>query len=870
MKPKHFFTFLAFVFFWLPLYSYAFSGSGAGTSGDPFQITTCAQLQEMSDDLDAHYILGGNIDCSDTENWNSGSGFLPVGTGFETSTAFSGSLNGNEKKISNLFINRPDTSQVGLFGSVYGGHVYDVGLEDVDITGADRTGGLVGFLYFNSGTIRGTVERSYTTGNVSGTTRVGGIAGEQGVSDIANSYSRANVEGRAGSWIGGVAGVTSDSDSTNSRLATKGISNSYATGNVTAGISNIRGGFSGGDGARISNSFAVGNVTTGGSNGGGFHGRSSNSIVSGNHWYNHGGNPNTCLGSLASGSFPCTTITDINHFKDSSNAPLSSWDFDEVWAVEEGSNDGFPYLQWQSFDTAPSVVSFSPADDATNVAVSSDLEITFDEVVNVGSGNVTIKKATDDSTVEAIDVTGGQVTGGGSNTITINPSSDLAEATQYYVEIDSTAFDDTTVNDYPGISATTTWNFTTGDDTAPSLSNITVSTASSSATISWNTNENASTQIEYGLTSSYGVTTTETNTSPRTTSHSQTISDLVNCTQYHYRVLSTDAANNTANSSDGTFATTGCNGNTSVATSNSVGNVATTTGGSLTQGNVALTIPSGYYATSTLTFQTNVLDGTTFFNNVSNPTGLLQAGSNVYNLKAFLDATTTVTSFDNAVTVTLTYTDGDVSNLDESSLAIYRWNGSAWNELSNCVVDTGANTVSCTTTQFSEFSIFGDEAPVGSRTSGSVSGGVLFGCKDEDATNYNRFSAHKQELCEYETGSVPTNNLTSVIANLKAKLADLVAQFIALTGTQPETTVSLGTVRDLEIGIEGEDVRKLQTLLIGQGYTISAGATGYFGLQTQSALDSYQVDNNIAPRGGYFGPLTREQMVNAKLDGLWW
>ncbi len=37
--------------------SYSFSGLGSGTEEDPYQITNVHQLQEMKDDLDAHYII---------------------------------------------------------------------------------------------------------------------------------------------------------------------------------------------------------------------------------------------------------------------------------------------------------------------------------------------------------------------------------------------------------------------------------------------------------------------------------------------------------------------------------------------------------------------------------------------------------------------------------------------------------------------------------------------------------------------------------------------------------------------------------------------------------------------------------------------
>ncbi|MBT7717722.1 hypothetical protein HN699_05135, partial [Candidatus Uhrbacteria bacterium] len=111
--------------------------------------------------------------------------------------------------------------------------------------------------------------------------------------------------------------------------------------------------------------------------------------------------------------------------------------------------------------TSPTVSTLSPADDATSIQNISDLVITFDENVDIESGNVTIKRSTNDATVETIDVTGGQVTGTGTDTITIDPSSVLNALTEYYVQIDATAFDDANSNSFAGILDTTSWSFTT-------------------------------------------------------------------------------------------------------------------------------------------------------------------------------------------------------------------------------------------------------------------------------------------------------------------------------------------------------------------------------------------------------------------------
>ena len=108
----------------------------------------------------------------------------------------------------------------------------------------------------------------------------------------------------------------------------------------------------------------------------------------------------------------------------------------------------------------PTLSSSSPADNATDVARDANIILNFSESVTVQTGNITVKKTSDDITIETIDVTSGQVTGTGTSQITINPSSDLFGGFEYYVLIDATAFDDSAGNSYAGISSTTALSFT--------------------------------------------------------------------------------------------------------------------------------------------------------------------------------------------------------------------------------------------------------------------------------------------------------------------------------------------------------------------------------------------------------------------------
>ncbi len=88
----------------------------------------------------------------------------------------------------------------------------------------------------------------------------------------------------------------------------------------------------------------------------------------------------------------------------------------------------------------------------------------------------------------------------------------------------------------------------------PIISGINVASITyNSAVISWNTNVLADSQIMYGTTINYDLSTTLDTT--LITSHSQTLSGLVSSTLYHYEILSKDGSGVLAVSSDGTFTT---------------------------------------------------------------------------------------------------------------------------------------------------------------------------------------------------------------------------------------------------------------------------------------------------------------------------
>ena len=137
-------------------------------------------------------------------------------------------------------------------------------------------------------------------------------------------------------------------------------------------------------------------------------------------------------------------------------APLGTHSVDEYTLTT-----GFELI-----NTAPTLSSSSPSDGATSVGVNDNIVLTFSEAVDAESGNILIKKSSDNSTVETINVAGGLVSGSGSTIITINPSSTLDGDTGYYITIAATAFDDVDSASYAGFTNSTTLNFTTVETTS--------------------------------------------------------------------------------------------------------------------------------------------------------------------------------------------------------------------------------------------------------------------------------------------------------------------------------------------------------------------------------------------------------------------
>ena len=119
--------------------------------------------------------------------------------------------------------------------------------------------------------------------------------------------------------------------------------------------------------------------------------------------------------------------------------------------------------------TAPTVVCFSPADNATGVsAIHRHGGDHVSEVVVLGAaGIISLKKTSDNSVIQTWNVatqagTGaGQVSVVGGTDLTMRLTSALAATTEYYLIWDAGVVKDTSNNNVAALSVTTTWSFTT-------------------------------------------------------------------------------------------------------------------------------------------------------------------------------------------------------------------------------------------------------------------------------------------------------------------------------------------------------------------------------------------------------------------------
>ncbi|MGI6605864.1 MAG: cadherin-like beta sandwich domain-containing protein [Peptococcia bacterium] len=341
-------------------------------------------MNEVREELTAHYQLGADIDLSVYENW------VPIG---DWENSFTGSFDGNGYVISNMTIDMPEEYYLGLFGVAWGGSsLNNVKLENASVVGAGCVGGLAGDCAANTvnncsvrgrvtalsdsyagGLIGGSsseVNNCYMIGEVAGRSATGGLLGGNN-NEIRNCYAIVSVSAPASNYVGGLVGENNDSiidcyavsavignrqvgglvgrnsdvirncfsvgsvegvnycgglAGTSSYMAENCYSHSSVSGSTNTG------GLIGADSATITNCYAAGLVTGEGENFGGLCG-DADSIITSSYY------DSDTTGQTDEGKGVGKTTDEMQQ-----QGTFGGWDFAEVWGLVAGKNDGYPYL----------------------------------------------------------------------------------------------------------------------------------------------------------------------------------------------------------------------------------------------------------------------------------------------------------------------------------------------------------------------------------------------------------------------------------------------------------------------------------------------------------------------------------------------
>jgi len=233
-----------------------FSGSGSGTSNDPYKIYNPDQLSQVRNFLSTsgvYFKLMQNIDLTDwiSENYPS-QGWQPIGS---SSSPFQGVFDGNGKSLTGFSINRSTADYVGFFAYTDGATIKNLTISGT-VKGRQYTGSLIGYgtnttisnYTFSSsvtssgsygggvaGYFSGTATSLTVNAVVNGTGYLGGLFGQ--ASGTITTATFANKVTGNSSYVGGAIGYSNGELSLNSCNVNSSVTGGSTTGGCIGQIS---------------------------------------------------------------------------------------------------------------------------------------------------------------------------------------------------------------------------------------------------------------------------------------------------------------------------------------------------------------------------------------------------------------------------------------------------------------------------------------------------------------------------------------------------------------------------------------------------------------------------------------------------------
>ena len=244
---------------------YWFAGLVNGT------LSGVTQNKSANAVLTKDIVVNKNVLKSDgTVNDGTFKEWAPIGTGETSPNVYTGTFDGRNYTISGLYFNQENSYDIGLFGR-NNGKIANAGILDSYFYGTSKVGGVCGNNY------TGTITNCYNTGSVSGLGTLGGVSGYNYTGSITNCYNTGNVSGSSG-FKGGVSGYNYTGSITNCYNAgsvsgngnvggvtginyTGSITDCYNIGSVSGSDDNVGGVNGYNDGGTITNSYNAGSVS---------------------------------------------------------------------------------------------------------------------------------------------------------------------------------------------------------------------------------------------------------------------------------------------------------------------------------------------------------------------------------------------------------------------------------------------------------------------------------------------------------------------------------------------------------------------------------------------------------------------------------
>ncbi|MCL2063609.1 MAG: T9SS type A sorting domain-containing protein [Candidatus Cloacimonetes bacterium] len=354
-----------------------FNDPDAGTVANPFLISNLANLRWLSEtnqywggirmtggiQINKYYFSQtADIDAAETQFWYEGLGFRPIGGLYVNLNLhfFASSYNGNNFKISNLHFNRPLGHRVGMFGWAEFAELHNIVIENINIQQASADTGALLATGFDGNTIQNSSASgsiSTVVVNLQDPPAVGGLVGlfrGSHDSSLSNSYSTVNLDVVSDFRVGGVIGQINGSPTINN-LFYMGIINNLD------GIPEVGGLFGRTASAVIENCYAVSSGNS--PNMGGISHTTTNTSIFNSFWNYY--TSETLL--------PVYNVRDIFWNLDTAIGEItkalktvdtyiqSGWDFENIWAINQNFNSGYPFLRVMHPDV--SHIPYQPEDD---------------------------------------------------------------------------------------------------------------------------------------------------------------------------------------------------------------------------------------------------------------------------------------------------------------------------------------------------------------------------------------------------------------------------------------------------------------------------------------------------------------------------